>query len=127
MNWIATILLASAMIVWMVFYRIERKAHIRCHDEAVLLRRLLELEKEEREAEKWTEVRRDGVGSCEVQDSEGGILQRQEADSDEHRLRHRQAFPAEGVADRERQHEIHIHVQNQRVKQLKQADNVKRV
>ena len=56
MNWIAIILIVLALVLWSVFYRIERKAHIRCHDEAVRLRRLLELEKEERESEKWTEV-----------------------------------------------------------------------
>ncbi len=56
MNWIAIILLTALAVFFSVFCSIERKAHIRCNDEAVRLRRLLELEKEERESEKWTEV-----------------------------------------------------------------------
>ena len=61
MNIVATIILASAMVVWMVLYRIERKAHISCHDEACRLRRQLEIMQLERDSEAWQEVKSEYV------------------------------------------------------------------
>lgn len=56
MKWIVILSLVAVFAYWMVIYRIERKAHVRCENEIRRLRAELGVMKQERESEQWVDV-----------------------------------------------------------------------